>query len=199
MALICVLGLLSLTCTGNLFAGKWDESANSHVQRAYGSAQCQKCRPRGNWLVTLDVPESMTSALRRALTDELTCITSGLCRVAFAGDDDAKEPFENSLYITFTGSGLWIPCLGKYGDRWEFEFSDCGTPVEGFVDVWVLEGSEVRVRGECVNEGTGYGIVGKKALTARRIQKGVENISQGISQSYGAAIQRRNQPRANES
>lgn len=198
VAFICVLGTLSLTCAGNLFAGKWDESVSSDMQRAYGSGQCQKLKPRGNWLVTLDVPEYMTPALRSALTNELTCITSGLCRVRFAGDDDAIQPFENSLYVTFTGSGLWTPYLGTYDDTWEFEFSDCGTPVEGFVDVWTLDRSEIRVRGECANEGIGYGIVGRKALTTRRVQKGVEAISQGIAESYGTVVQRQNRPCANE-
>ena len=182
-----------------------DSSVHLHVatdrfdmQRAYGSGQCQKLKPRGNWLVTLDVPEYMTPALRSALTNELTCITSGLCRVRFAGDDDAIQPFENSLYVTFTGSGLWTPYLGTYDDTWEFEFSDCGTPVEGFVDVWTLDRSEIRVRGECANEGIGYGIVGRKALTTRRVQKGVEAISQGIAESYGTVVQRQNRPCANE-
>ena len=163
-----------------------------------GQGECQKCQPCGDWLVTLDVPEFMTGDLKSALTYELTRITSGLCRVRFAGDEDAGQSFENSLYVTFTASGLWTPFWGKYDDTWEFEFADCGIPVEGIVDTWVFQGPEIRARGECTNEGIGYGIVGRKALTARRVSKTVEVISNGIAESYKDAAEHRSKPAPNE-
>jgi hypothetical protein len=169
VALILLAGVVSIALSLNVFVGKWNESARSGISRAYGTSQGKsaKFQPEGDRSVTLDVPGFLEGVLKQALSRELSRITLDSCIVRFAGDDDGGGAFENSVYVTLSASGVWTPFWGTYNDAWEFEFSDSGSPVTGLSDTFVIEGQELYAKGECTNGGTGIGIVGRRALTAR--------------------------------
>lgn len=89
---------------------------------------------------------------------------------------------------------FWTPFWGTYNDTWEFEFSDSGIPASGISDTVVIQGQELYAKGECTNGGTGIGIVGRKALTARRALRVAGVVSEAIMKTYEDAAKNRAKP-----